>query len=177
VARPRARDASTTTIVVMGVSGCGKSTVMRLVAARLGWDAAEGDAFHSAANIEKMRSGHELTDVDRWPWLEAIAAWIGQQEAAGRDAVVACSALKRAYRDVLRRNHPSVWFAHLVAPRDVIAARMARRPHHYMPASLLDAQFADLEPLDASEPGATVPAAGSAAETTDALMARLGARS
>ena len=85
--------------------------------------------------------------------------------------------LTRAYRDVLRRNHPSVWFAHLVAPRDVIAARMAQRPHHYMPASLLDAQFADLEPLDASEPGATVPAAGSAAETTDALMARLGVAS
>ena len=171
----RARDASTTTIVVMGVSGCGKSTVMRLVAARLGWAAAEGDAFHSAANIEKMRGGHELTDADRWPWLEAIAAWIGQQEAAGRDAVVACSALKRAYRDVLRWNHPSVWFAHLVAPRDVIAERMAQRPHHYMPASLLDAQFADLEPLDATESGVSVPAIGSAEKTTDALMARLGA--
>ena len=177
MARPRVRDASTTTIVVMGVSGCGKSTVMRLLAARLGWEAAEGDAFHSAANIEKMRSGHELTDADRWPWLEAITAWIGQQEAAGRDAVVACSALKRAYRDVLRRSHPSVWFAHLVAPRDVIAERMAQRPHHYMPASLLDAQLADLEPLGPSEPGATVPAAGSAAETTDALMARLGVAS
>lgn len=158
----------------MGVSGCGKSTVMRLLAERLGWAAAEGDEFHSAANVEKMRSGHELTDADRWPWLEAIAAWIGKREAAGRDAVVACSALKRAYRDVLRTDHPSVWFAHLVAPRDVIAARLAQRPHHYMPASLLDAQFADLEPLDASERGTVVDAAVSAAETVAEILARLG---
>lgn len=174
LAQPRIRD-GTTTIVVMGVSGCGKSTVMRLLSARLDWLAAEGDEFHSTANIEKMRSGHELNDADRWPWLEAIAGWIGEQETAGRNAIVTCSALKRAYRDLLRDGHPSVWFAHLVATRDVIAARMAQRPHHYMPASLLDAQFADLEPLDASEPGAIVPAVGSAAETTDALLARIGA--
>ncbi len=174
MAIPRSRDGSTTTIVVMGVSGSGKSTVMRLLAQRLGWESAEGDEFHSAANIEKMRSGHELTDADRWPWLEAIAAWIGQQEAAGQDAVVASSALKRAYRDVLRANHPSVWFAHLVAPRDVIAARMAQRPHHYMPASLLHAQFADLEPLDASEPGVVVDAAVSTAATVAEILARLG---
>lgn len=173
LAQPNLRPDPSTTVVLMGVSGCGKSTVMRLLAERLGWTAAEGDAFHPAANIEKMRAGHELTDADRWPWLEAIAAWIREQEQAGRNAIVTCSALKRIYRDRLRGDNPSVWFVHLAAPREVIAARLARRAGHFMPPSLLDSQLAELEPLAAAEPGLTLSAAGSAEATVSELIERL----
>ena len=147
-----------TTIVVMGVTACGKSTVMRTLADQLGWIMAEGDNFHSPGNVEKMRSGHPLTDADRWPWLEAIASWIGQRERAGESAVITCSALRRAYRDLLRRGHPSVWFAHLVVPPAVIADRLEHRPNHYMPPSLLTSQLETLETLDPDEPGATIAA-------------------
>jgi gluconokinase len=148
----------TTTIVVMGVTACGKSTVMRTLADRLGWVMAEGDDFHSPANVEKMRSGQPLTDADRWPWLEAIASWIGQRERAGESAVISCSALRRAYRDLLARGHPSVWFAHLVVPPAVIADRLEHRPGHYMPPSLLTSQLETLEPLEPDEPGVAIPA-------------------
>ena len=99
----------------MGVSGSGKSTVGQHLVDLLGWPFAEGDDFHPAANVEKMRSGRPLSDRDRRPWLAAVADWIGEHEAAGRSAVVTCSALKRAYREALRRNHPSVWFVHVSA--------------------------------------------------------------
>jgi carbohydrate kinase, thermoresistant glucokinase family len=163
--------ASPATIVVMGVSGSGKSTVMDALAKRLGWVTVEGDDFHPAANIEKMRSGQPLTDEDRWPWLAAIAAWIGEHEGAGRNAIVTCSALKRAYRDRLRQGHPSVWFAHLVAPSNVISDRLEQRRHHYMPASLLSSQLEVLEPLAPDEPGSAVPADGTPKETVDELLA------
>src|SRR5437763_16035347 len=97
----------------MGVSGSGKTTVATGLAKRLGWVFAEGDDFHPAANVEKMRAGIALTDDDRWPWLATLAAWIGEREAAGQDAVLTCSALKRAYRDVLADGHPSVRFVHI----------------------------------------------------------------
>lgn len=161
-----------TTIVVMGVSGSGKSTVMHALAERLGWPCAEADDFHSPANVEKMRSGHPLTDEDRRPWLAAIAAWIGEQEAAGRDAIVTCSALRRAYRDALRAGHPSVWFAHLAEPEMVLAERLRRRTGHYMPPSLLASQLATLEPLQPDEPGATITAAG-IDETVEEILSRL----
>jgi len=166
----------TTTIVLMGVSGSGKSTVMDALAQRLGWVAAEGDDFHPAANIAKMRAGHPLTDEDRWPWLLAIAGWIAEQEAAGHDALVTCSVLKRAYRDLLRRGHPSVCFVHLVAPVDVLAERVARRTQHYLPASLLASQLDTLEPLAADEPGAAISAAGTQRATVAAVLAWLAAR-
>jgi gluconokinase len=133
-------------VVVMGVSGCGKSTVAARLADLLGWDFAEADTFHSAANIEKMRSGTALTDEDRWPWLDAIAAWIGDARARGRPCVVACSALKRRYRERLSGGKPGVRFVFLSGPYDTVAARVAARSGHYMPLSLLRSQFDALEP-------------------------------
>ncbi|MCU1686144.1 MAG: gntK [Amycolatopsis sp.] len=145
-----------TVVVVMGVSGSGKTTVGTALAERLGVEYAEADAFHSEANIAKMGAGIPLTDADRAPWLRAIAAWIGEHEATG--GVVTSSALKRRYRDVLRGGGPC-WFLHLDGAHDLLAARMNTRKGHFMPASLLDSQLADLEPLDADEPGMVVDAA------------------
>lgn len=136
-------------VVVMGVSGTGKSTVAALLAARLGWDLAEGDDLHPPANITKMIDGIALTDADRAPWLARIAAWIDQHRAAGRSGVITCSALRREYRDVLRR--PEVFFVYLTAPRTTIEARLAARRGHFMPRSLLDSQLAVLEPPTADE--------------------------
>lgn len=140
-------------VVVMGVSGSGKTTVGRALAARLGVPYAEADDFHPAANIDKMSAGVALTDEDRRPWLRAIAAWIGEQAAGG---VVTCSALRRSYRDLLRSAAARVWFLHLDGERALIAARIAARTGHFMPPALLDSQFADLEPLDPDEPGLAV---------------------
>ncbi|HET7028052.1 MAG TPA: gluconokinase [Candidatus Limnocylindrales bacterium] len=162
-----------TTVVLMGVAGVGKTSVMRALAPRLLATTQEGDELHPAANVEKMASGQPLTDDDRRPWLDAIAGWIGEQERAGSDGIVTCSALKRAYRDRLRDGHPSVWFAHLVAPRDVLAARMTTRPGHFMPESLLDSQLATLEPLQPDEPGASFPTTASPDEIAEAIAARL----
>jgi len=132
-------------IVVMGVSGCGKSTVAARLAQRLGWEFAEADAFHSPANIEKMRSGTALTDEDRWPWLDAIAAWIGAARAQGRPCIVACSALKRRYRERLAAGHDDVRFVYLQGAYETVAARLASRSGHYMPLSLLQSQYDALE--------------------------------
>src|SRR5919107_184607 len=136
-----------TSIVVMGVSGSGKSTVAEGLVERLGWEFAEGDDFHPPANVEKMRSGIPLDDDDRWPWLRTLAAWIGEHEQAGRSVVVTCSALKRSYRDLLRDGHPSVWFAHVTVDPDLLRERIEKRTGHYMPSSLLDSQLDTLEPL------------------------------
>jgi gluconokinase len=130
-------------VVIMGVSGCGKSSVGEGVAARLGIPYRDGDDLHPAANVEKMRAGVPLTDDDRWPWLDRVAAVL----ATEAPVIVGCSALRRAYRDHLRAGAGGpVRFIHLTGSRDVIAARMALRKGHYMPASLLDSQFAALEP-------------------------------
>ena len=150
----------TTTLVVMGVSGSGKTTVARLLAERLGWVFAEGDDYHPPANVEKMHAGHPLTDADRAPWLAALTAWIGDHERAGTDAVLTCSALKRAYRDELRAGHPSVWFVHVSVDPATLKHRLEERKGHYMPASLLDSQLAALEPLQPDEPGLLVPGDG-----------------
>lgn len=139
-------------IVVMGVSGSGKTTVGRGLARRLGVPYAEADEFHPQANIDKMTAGQPLTDDDRWPWLRSIAAWIAEQ-AALAGGVVTCSALKRTYRDLLRSAAESVWFLHLDGDRALIAERMATRTGHFMPPALLDSQLADLEPLHPDEPG------------------------
>jgi gluconokinase len=156
--------------VIAGVAGSGKTTVGRLVASQLGWPFADGDAFHSSADIAKMRSGTPLTDEDRWPWLRAIAAWIGDHEASG--GVVACSALKRRYRDRLRAGHPTVRFAFLTAPAATVDERMRHR-HHFMPESLLASQLADVEPLGPDEPGGTVDASGTIEQTAAAVRALL----
>jgi gluconokinase len=163
----------TTTVVVMGVSGSGKTTVAATLVDRLGWEFAEGDDFHPAANVEKMRAGQPLDDDDRWPWLRSLAAWIGTQEEAGRSVVVTCSALRRAYRDLLRDGHPSVWFAHVSGPQELITERVQKRQGHYMPPSLVPSQFATLEPLEDDEPGRVVPASGSPEQAVDELLADL----
>ncbi|WP_410578081.1 gluconokinase [Amycolatopsis sp. lyj-108] len=139
-----------TVIVVMGVSGSGKTTVGTALAERLGVDYAEADTFHPKANIDKMSSGHPLNDEDRQPWLEAIAAWISDHESSG--GVVTSSALKFRYRDILRGGG-DVWFLHLHGDRDLLADRMKTRSGHFMPVSLLDSQLADLEPLRPEERG------------------------
>lgn len=149
-----------TTVIVMGVAGTGKSMVAKALAESTGWAMAEGDAFHPAANVEKMRSGNPLDDEDRWPWLRTIAAWIGDQERAGRSSVVSCSALKRSYRDLLREGHPSVRFCQLDVSSDVLQSRMEARRDHYMPASLLHSQTQSMQVLEKDEPGGRVNAEG-----------------
>ena len=142
-------------VVVMGVSATGKTEVGKQLAEELGCEFVEGDSLHPRANIEKMENGVPLTDDDRWPWLEAIGSRIDELDRAGSCTVVTCSALKRAYRDVLRRAAP-VFFVHLDAPYTVLEQRMSQRSKHFMPTSLLASQFETLEPLDDDEAGAVV---------------------
>jgi gluconokinase len=146
-------------LVVMGVSGVGKTTVAKLLAGRLGYEFAEGDDFHPPANVEKMSTGIPLDDEDRMPWLGALADWTRQQHAAGVSTVVTCSALRRRYRDVLRQGAPGTYFVHLVGAQSMLLERMGRR-QHFMPPSLLQSQFDALEPLEPDE-------AGTAVEVTD----------
>ena len=133
----------------MGVSGCGKSTVASKLAGRLGWEFAEADRFHPPANIEKMRGGIPLDDDDRWPWLQSIAAWIDGARRAKKRSVITCSALKRSYRRLIIGERPDVALVYLKGDYALIAKRLAKRAHHYMPAALLRSQFDALE-----EPGA-----------------------
>ena len=138
-----AKTAQHPVLVIMGVSGSGKSTVAGLLAGRLGWDFAEGDDLHPASNVAKMHAGQPLTDEDRWPWLESIAAWIREHTDAGTPGVVTCSALKKRYRDVLRGD--GVVFVFLEGSKDRISDRLASRHGHFMPPALLDSQFDALE--------------------------------
>ncbi len=142
-------------VVVMGVSGTGKSTVGELLAGELGVPYAEADAFHPPVNIAKMTAGTPLDDDDRAPWLKAIGAWARNRAELG--GVVSCSALKRRYRDTLRAAAPGLFFLHLHGERELIARRLGTRAGHFMPTALLDSQFADLEPLQPDEKGATLP--------------------
>lgn len=141
-------------IVVMGVSGSGKSTVGAALAQRLGVPFADADDLHPPASIDKMTTGVALDDDDRNPWLEAIGRWLAQRCDTG--GVMSCSALKRKYRDQLRSHCPQTEFVHLSGAPEVIAARQASRPGHFMPPSLMASQFATLEPLQADEPGVTL---------------------
>jgi gluconokinase len=135
-------------IVVMGVSGSGKSTIVNELARQLGWPSEDGDWFHPPANVEKMHSGVPLTDADREPWLRAIARWIDDTRTAGRHGIVASSALKRRYRDVLIGGRPDVRLVYLKGDAPLIVRRIATRHEHFMPTSLLASQFEALE-----EPG------------------------
>ena len=154
-------------IVVMGVSGSGKSTVGAGLAQRLRVPFADADDLHPQANIDKMAAGHPLTDVDRLPWLDTIGAWLAGHRAGG---VMSCSALKRAYRDRLRSAAADTLFVHLDGPAEVIARRQASRPGHFMPASLLRSQFETLEPLGPGECGLTVDVDQSVDEVIDQVV-------
>ncbi len=162
------------TLVVMGVSGVGKSSVAAELVDATGWVFAEGDEFHTQANRDKMAAGHPLDDDDRWPWLRRLADWIGEQEAAGQGAVVTCSALKRAYRDLLCDGHPSVRFVHLTASDELVAERISARKGHYMPPTLLESQLRTLEPLQPDEPGVAVDTTGDQASVARSALDALG---
>lgn len=140
----------------MGVSGCGKTTVAQRLAAELHWPFQEGDDLHPQANVDKMHAGRPLTDEDRAPWVENVSRWIEQHLDAGENGIVTCSALKRAYRETINRRGEGVLFVYLAGSRETIAVQIGARRGHYMPASLLDSQFADLEEPDADEPAVRV---------------------
>jgi gluconokinase len=161
-------------VVVAGVAGCGKTTVGQLVAARLHCEFADGDSFHPPANIAKMHAGEPLTDDDRWPWLRAIVAWMDERAAAGESAVVACSALKRAYRDVLRSGSARARIVFLTVPQDADEARLAHREGHFFPAGLLESQFAVLEIPEPPEPVALISASGTPQQTADLVIKAIG---
>ena len=164
------RAAGLAAIVVMGVSGAGKSTVGKLIAARLDCPFRDADSFHPKANIEKMSRGEPLTDEDRWPWLRAIAAWIAEHRAAGTTCVVTCSALKRVYRDIVTdKQSADVRLVYLKGGFDLIEARLKARKGHFMPAELLRSQFVALEEPDTGEHAITV----SVDATPDEIAARV----
>ncbi|MGC5346594.1 gluconokinase [Streptomyces sp. DT171] len=158
-------------VVVMGVAGTGKTTIGPLLAAELGVPYAEGDDFHPPENIAKMSAGTPLEDADRWPWLDAIGRWAHGR--AGFGGVVSSSALKRSYRDRLRAGAPGAVFLHLTGDRSLIEERMAQRKGHFMPAALLDSQYATLQPLEVDEAGVAVDVSGTPEDITRRAVAAL----
>ena len=161
-------------LVVMGVSGSGKTTVAALLAGRLGWELGDADDWHSPANVRKMHSGTPLSDGDRWPWLQSIAAWIDATRSTGRHAVLACSALRRAYRDILIGQRDDVRLVFLRGEEGLIEQRQAARLNHYMPASLVHSQFESLETPGEEERPLVVDVAAPAHELVDRIVGRLG---
>jgi len=160
-------------LVVMGVSGGGKTTIAMMLAGKLGYIFAEGDEFHSEANRDKMRSGTPLDDDDRAPWLQSIQDWMTAEAHVGHSTVVTCSALKRRYRDVLRGAEGSTIFVHMAPPVDLTLERMNRRKGHYMPASLLDSQIDTLEELEPDEDGFKVHNVGTPTEVLAEVLDHL----
>ncbi len=158
-------------LVIMGVTGTGKSTIGEGVAKRFGLTYAEGDDFHSEANKAKMKHGHPLTDEDRWPWLRSLRDWMSEQASHGNSTVVACSALRRVYRDILREAVGDVYFVHLKLPQDVNVDRLNARHGHYMATGMLDSQLSTLEELADSEDGATVMNVGDPQQVVDKACA------
>ncbi|PPB48541.1 gluconate kinase [Arthrobacter pityocampae] len=161
-------------VVVMGISGSGKTTIATRLTERLGWVFAEADDFHPAANIAKMTAGTALTDEDRWPWLEAMRDWMTLQAQAGRSTVVTCSALKRSYRDLLTGAEGRVRFVHLLGDTDLILERMKTRSGHFMPESLLPSQISTLEPLEPDEAGLRIQNTGTPDDVTTDVIDQLG---
>ena len=160
-------------LVVMGVSGSGKSTIADKLAERLNWAFEDADKFHPASNVAKMSAGLPLTDEDRWPWLRAIAAEIERVCKAGQHAVIACSALKRAYRDILVDGRNDVRFVFLKGTEDLIASRLAQRKGHFMPPGLLASQFKTLEPPGPHENPVTVSIDASVEAIVDEILRQL----
>ena len=161
-----------TVLIVMGVSGTGKSTIAGLLAGHLGWPLQEGDDLHPEANRDKMERGIPLTDDDRWPWLDKIGEWIDEQGRQDEPGIVTCSALKRSYRDRLRR--PNVVFVYLAGTREAIQRRMAAREGHFMPLSLLDSQLDTLEPPGPDEQVITVDLSGTPQDEVARVLHELG---
>jgi len=159
-------------LVIMGVSGSGKSTVAGILAGQLGWDLEEGDDLHPPENVAKMAAGHPLDDDDRAPWLDTISSWIIEHTMAGVPGIITCSALKRRYRDVLREHN--VIFVHLTGSKDLIGRRLATRLDHYMPPALLDSQVATLEPPGDDERAITIDAGRAPAQEAAEIVRRLG---
>jgi len=146
-------DDMTPLVVVMGVSGSGKTTAGEALGAKLSLRYSDADGFHPDANVEKMHAGQPLTDDDRWPWLDAVGAWLADYTDTG--AIVSCSALRKVYRDRLRTSAPGAVFWHLAGPQELVQRRMEARRDHFMPASLLQSQYDTLEPLEDGEIGLT----------------------
>jgi gluconokinase len=164
-------------LIVMGVSGSGKSTIAASLAARLGWTFEDGDRFHPASNVAKMAAGHPLTDDDRWPWLQAIADEIDRVCRTGGHVVIACSALKRVYRNLLVHGRSDVRIVFLEGTKALIADRLARRKHHFMPPGLLDSQFKTLEPPESDEHVITAPIDASVKTIVENIVGQLRAGS
>ena len=165
-------DEPTCHIVVMGVSGCGKSTVARALAQQLGWRFAEGDDFHPPTNLAKMSDGTPLTEADRLPWLESLARWARDRDADGEPTVMSCSALRRRYRDILTDGLPRTFFVHLTTNRETLHSRMSSRAH-FMPVGLLDSQLETLEDLEPDEWGLAFDARTPLTRLVDDIVAAL----
>jgi len=160
-------------LIVMGVSGSGKTTVAAMLAGRLHWSFQEGDALHPQANVDKMHHGIPLTDDDRLPWLDSIAALIDRWNAEGVSGIITCSALKRAYRERLRAGRSDVELIYLRGARELVSARITQRMGHFMPTSLLASQFATLEEPGDDEPVVTVDIGGSPDQIVEAILTAL----
>ena len=158
-----------TVLVLMGVAGSGKTTVADILVSGLGWRFQEGDALHPQSNVEKMRSGHPLTDGDRAEWLKRVADWVEDRLQNGQNGIITCSALKRSYRDLINRRGSGVVFVFLSGPKSTIAQRLASRQGHFMPSNLLDSQLGDLEGPGPDEPAIQVDITG----TPDAIAQRI----
>ncbi|HLJ22140.1 MAG TPA: ribose-5-phosphate isomerase A, partial [Stellaceae bacterium] len=172
---PRAHRGAPPILVVMGVSGAGKTTIARELAARLGWSFEEGDSLHPESNVAKMHAGIPLTDADREPWLEAVAAWIDGQRAKRLPGIITCSALKRSYRDIIIGNRPEARLVYLRGSRSLIAERLAGRHGHFMPAGLLQSQIDTLEEPGPDEDPLTVDIGPSPDRVAQEIIRLLGA--
>lgn len=164
-------------IVVMGVSGAGKSTVGNMLASQLGFTFCDADGLHPPENVERMASGHPLGDTDRWPWLEAVGQYLADSRKVHRGTVMACSALKHSYRDVLRNHVPDVFFVFLDGPMSIVRDRINDRNHEFMPATLLASQYASLEPLSEAERGIRIDIAETPARIVSAVTSAMAAAS
>jgi carbohydrate kinase (thermoresistant glucokinase family) len=157
----------------MGVAGSGKSTVAEAVNVRVGWEFAEGDDFHPRANVDKMAAGRALTDEDRIPWLEALAAWTRERDLAGKPTLMSCSALRRTYRDILRGGGEQTFFVHLAGDKGLLLERMNSREQHFMPPTLLESQLDALEPLGENEAGMLLDVADPPDRLAEQVLERL----